>query len=156
MFAVNEWCDGYYFNASGIYTEAYQINYNANGGSPTPAMQTKFPNTNLTLTNTTPTKTNYKIAGWSTSSSATEPTYFKYGSSYTYTANAGATLYAVWGKNGDVNLNNAVNIEDINIVNALIMGKTPAKNYHWVTGDVNRDGVINIADINMITSIIYS
>lgn len=72
----------------------YTISYNANGGSGAPGSQTKTYGQTLTLSSTVPTKTNYNFKGWSTSASATSATYSAGGS---YTANASATLYAVWG-----------------------------------------------------------
>ena len=71
----------------------YTIKYNANGGSGAPANQTKTYGKTLTLSNATPTRTNYTFMGWSTSASATAATYQAGGS---YTANSAATLYAVW------------------------------------------------------------
>ena len=47
----------------------------------------------LTLSTTVPTRTGYTFKGWATSASATSATYSAGGS---YTANSGATLYAVW------------------------------------------------------------
>ena len=75
---------------------AYTVSYNANGGSGAPASQAKYHGTALTLRSTVPTRSGYKFLGWSTSSTATSPTYTAGGS---YTANANATLYAVWEKN---------------------------------------------------------
>ena len=72
----------------------YTISYNANGGSGAPASQTKTYGTNLTLSSVKPTRTNYNFLGWATSSSATTAQYAAGG---TYTSNAAATLYAVWG-----------------------------------------------------------
>ena len=74
-------------------TLTYTINYNANGGSGAPGSQTKTHDTNLTLSSTKPTKTGYTFLGWSTSSNATSASYTAGG---TYSANANATLYAVW------------------------------------------------------------
>ena len=71
----------------------YTITYNANGGSNPPASQTKTENIDLVLSTVMPTRTGYSFLGWSTNSSATSPTYPAGG---TYTANASATLYAVW------------------------------------------------------------
>ena len=71
----------------------YTISYNANGGSGAPSAQTKNYGVNLTLSSTKPTRTGYDFLGWSTSSTATTATYSAGG---TYTANASATLYAVW------------------------------------------------------------
>ena len=73
----------------------YTVTYNANGGSGSPASQTKTENVALTLSSTKPTRSGYTFLGWSTSSTATSPTYYP-GSSYT--TNASATLYAVWEK----------------------------------------------------------
>lgn len=74
----------------------YTVSYNANGGSGAPSSQTKTYGITLTLSSTKPTKTGYSFLGWSTSSTATTATYSAGGS---YTANAGATLYAVWKAN---------------------------------------------------------
>ena len=74
----------------------YTVSYNANGGSGAPSAQTKTYGTALTLSSTKPTRTGYSFQGWATSSSATSASYSA-GSSYT--ANSGATLYAVWKAN---------------------------------------------------------
>ena len=71
----------------------YTIKYNANGGSGAPGNQTKTYGVTLTLSSVKPVRTNYTFLGWSTSASATAPTYLAGGS---YTTNAAATLYAVW------------------------------------------------------------
>lgn len=75
---------------------SYTIKYNANGGSGAPSSQTKWKDQTLTLSSTKPTRTGYSFLGWSTSSTATSATYSAGGS---YTANAAATLYAVWKAN---------------------------------------------------------
>lgn len=75
---------------------SYSIKYNANGGSGAPSSQTKWKDQTLTLSSTKPTRTGYSFLGWSTSSTATSATYSAGGS---YTANAAATLYAVWKAN---------------------------------------------------------
>ena len=74
-------------------TVTYTVTYDANGGSGAPASQTKTHGVNLTLSSTKPTRTGYTFLGWSTSSSATSTSYSAGG---TYSANANATLYAVW------------------------------------------------------------
>ena len=78
------------------FEEIYAVSYNANGGSGAPSAQDKFYNKALTLSTTEPTRTGYTFKGWSTSSTATSATYAAGGS---YTANADATLYAVWEAN---------------------------------------------------------
>lgn len=75
---------------------SYAIKYNANGGTGAPGGQTKWKDQSLTLSSTKPTRTGYSFLGWSTSSTATSATYSAGGS---YTANAAATLYAVWKAN---------------------------------------------------------
>lgn len=74
----------------------YTVSYNANGGSGAPSSQTKTQNVTLTLSSTKPSRSGYTFQGWSTSSTATSPIYYAGGS---YTANASATLYAVWTQN---------------------------------------------------------
>ena len=73
--------------------QTYTVSYNANGGSNTPASQTKVHGVTLTLSSTIPYRFNYEFLGWSTSSSATTATYTAGAS---YTGNASVTLYAVW------------------------------------------------------------
>lgn len=75
--------------------EAYTISYNANGGTGSPAAQTKTEGVALTLSNTRPTRAKHTFLGWSASSSAAVASYSPGGS---YTENASATLYAVWEK----------------------------------------------------------
>ncbi len=73
----------------------YTVSYNANGGSGAPSSQTKYHNTNLTLSSTKPTRSGYTFLGWATNSSATSATYSAGG---TYSSNSSVTLYAVWSK----------------------------------------------------------
>ena len=84
------------FNVTVPAWTSYAIKYNANGGSGAPGNQTKWKDKTLTLSSTKPTRTGYSFLGWSTSSTATSATYSAGGS---YTANAAATLYAVWKAN---------------------------------------------------------
>ena len=74
----------------------YTISYHANGGTGAPSSQTKIEDVTLTLSNNRPTRSGYTFLGWSTSGTASYATYSAGGS---YTANANATLYAVWSKN---------------------------------------------------------
>lgn len=88
----------------------YTIKYNANGGTGAPASQTKTYGTTLKLSSTVPTRASetngegdtisYTFRGWSTSSTATSVTY---AAGANYTANAGATLYAVWADTTTIN-----------------------------------------------------
>lgn len=88
----------------------YTIKYNANGGGGAPSSQTKTYGKTLTLSSVVPTRTSiedngmlteYTFKGWATSSTSTTVAY-KAGANYT--ANAAATLYAVWSKSVSVNL----------------------------------------------------
>lgn len=81
------------FNVSVPAWTSYTIKYNMNGGSGSIANQTKWKDQTLTLSSTKPTRTGYDFLGWATSSTATSATYSAGGK---YTANAAATLYAVW------------------------------------------------------------
>ena len=84
--------DGTVSNVS-ITPYSYAITFDANGGSGAPAAQSKIHGVTLQLSNTIPTRSGYTFLGWSTSSTATSPTYAAGGN---YTANAVAKLYAVW------------------------------------------------------------
>ena len=97
-----------------VTASSYSVSYNANGGSGTPASQTKYHGTNLTLTSSKPTGKAYTVTfngnggtlvsnsktvtkeftGWNTKSDGTGTSYASGGS---YTANTSATLYAQWG-----------------------------------------------------------
>ena len=72
--------------------DTYTVSYNANGGTGAPSAQTKTYGTNLTLSSTVPTRTNYTFLGWATSSAGS----VAYQPGGTYSANAGVTLYAIW------------------------------------------------------------
>lgn len=72
----------------------YTVAYNANGGSGAPSSQTKYYGTTLTLSSTKPTWSGHTFLGWSTSSDRNAEVQYQAGGKYT--ANAGATLYAVW------------------------------------------------------------
>ncbi len=71
----------------------YAIKYNANGGSGAPASQTKTYDVPLTLRTTIPTRTGYKFVKWNTKADGSGTSY---AAGASYTANAGATLYAQW------------------------------------------------------------
>lgn len=73
--------------------DTYTITFNDNGGAGGPGTRTKTYGVALTIPSTTPTRTNYEFLGWGTSSGSTTPSYAPGGS---YTANAAATLWAVW------------------------------------------------------------
>ncbi|MBQ6661798.1 MAG: InlB B-repeat-containing protein [Lachnospiraceae bacterium] len=73
--------------------QKYTIAFNANGGTGAPGSQIKTYGTDLTLSSVKPSKKGYSFQGWATTASATT---VKYAAGAKYTANANATLYAVW------------------------------------------------------------
>lgn len=72
---------------------SYTISYDANGGSGTPAAQTKSYGTTMFLTNSQPVRTGYDFLGWAEDPMATYPSW-KSGNSFSEDKNT--TLYAVW------------------------------------------------------------
>ena len=78
-----------------VWRRIYKITYNANGGSGAPGVQTKRHGYDITLSTTTPTRSGYQFAGWSTSSTATTATYT---AGAKFSSNADTVLYAVWKK----------------------------------------------------------
>ena len=84
-----QWTDKVYVDV----IEKYAVKYDANGGAPTPAAQTKTEDVDLKLTTDIPKRTGYIFEGWSESKTAETPTYL---AGSVYTANKGVTLYAVW------------------------------------------------------------
>ena len=74
---------------------SYTVAYNANGGTGAPSSQTKWKDQALTLSSTKPTRTGYTFQGWATTASGS----VAYAAGASYTANAAATLYAVWKAN---------------------------------------------------------
>lgn len=84
-----------------IWRKTITLTYDANGGSGAPSSQTGYAyNSNtsvsLTISSTKPTKTGYTCIGWSTSSTATTPSY-NFSTAYSFSANT--KLYAVWKAN---------------------------------------------------------
>ena len=81
-----------------VYTETkeYTISYDLNGGtSSTPEPQKKLKGEAITLSNVTPTRSNYTFLGWSTTKNATTATY---SAGELFTIDANTTLYAIWQK----------------------------------------------------------
>ncbi len=98
MFEVS-WSTGVLFDMPVAYLSLtipalkhYTVAYNANGGSGAPNSNTKWYGQTLTLRAGIPTRTGYKFKGWATSPTGA----VKYQPLGKYTANASATLYAVW------------------------------------------------------------
>lgn len=75
---------------------SYTVSYNANGGSGAPGSQTKWHGENITLSATKPSRAGYSFSKWNTNASGTGTSY---NPGSTYSANANATLYAIWSAN---------------------------------------------------------
>lgn len=71
---------------------SYTISYNANSGTGAPSAQTKWYGSTLKISSVVPSRTGYIFQGWATSSTGA----VAYQAGANYTANASATLYAVW------------------------------------------------------------
>lgn len=71
---------------------SYTVSYNANGGTGAPSAQTKWYGSTLKLSSVAPSRSGYIFQGWATSSTGA----VAYQAGANYTANAAATLYAVW------------------------------------------------------------
>ena len=72
----------------------YTISYNANGGTGAPSAQTKIYNEALILSRTSPQRTGHIFMQWNTKQDGTGSGIYNPGD--VYTANASATLYAIW------------------------------------------------------------
>lgn len=75
---------------------SYTISYDANTGSSAPGTQTKWYGEALTLSTAVPKLDGYDFVGWSTTKSTPGSGTATYTAGSSYTANAAATLYAVW------------------------------------------------------------
>ncbi len=71
----------------------HTVTFNANGGSNAPSAQTFQVGSSVTLSSATPTRTGYRLLGWSQNQNATTESYAP-GSTQTFDGNV--TLYAVW------------------------------------------------------------
>jgi uncharacterized repeat protein (TIGR02543 family) len=76
-----------------IFSTAYTITFNANGGSGAPSSIQTDSYGSATIPSKTPSRSGYSFVGWAKSSSATSKSYTS-GSSYSFSGNI--TLYAVW------------------------------------------------------------
>lgn len=78
-------------------TPSYTVTYDANGGTQTPASQTKKKGETISLRLETPTRAGYTFAGWATSKNGK----VVYSAGQSYSADANITLYAVWKERTD-------------------------------------------------------
>ena len=104
----------------------YTITFHSNGGYNSPGNATKTAGTTLELTAITPVRIGYRMLGWSTSASATTPTYKINGQ---YTTDASTTLYAVWEKIPDT----FTVKDDGNISNVLVKQSSTISDFYYRT-----------------------
>lgn len=71
----------------------YTITYNRNGGSGGPSSQSKTHGVNVSLSNSTPSRSGYRFDGWTTNSNGTGT---RYNPGASYTGNGNVTLHAKW------------------------------------------------------------
>ena len=109
--------------------KTYTVSYDANGGTGSPAPQTKKSDTALVLSTTAPTREGYTFDGWSTSSSATGA---QYKAGDIFTVNADTVLYAVWEK-APVN---ETTVHSYEVESANIYGME-----NWINSKNNPNGV---------------
>ncbi len=106
--------------------DEYTIIYNGNGGENTPSDQTKYHDTDITLSNVIPEYKGFEFLGWST----TPVGEVEYLNGATFTANTNITLYAVWGiKYGDINIDGNINSEDIRLLAEFLAGNQTTINF---------------------------
>lgn len=97
---------GYRIEATSLITNYYvTLYFDANGGSGAPSAQTYMGTSqyiSVTIPGTIPSRSGYTFLGWSTSSTATSPSYYAgvtYSNWWASTSSSyGLTLYAVWQK----------------------------------------------------------
>ena len=107
----------------------YTVSYNMNGGSGSIANQTKIYGQDLILSSTKPTRTGYEFLGWNTNAS---PTTAQYSAGGKYTANSGATLYAVWKEIGHV------------MTESEAAGRTIPDGDYYIVSEINRNYFVDI------------
>ena len=111
---------------SATITRLYTITYNGNGhtGGTVPAAVDKKHETDITLSNSTPTRTGCTFTGWNTKQDGSGTSYAK---GATYSTDADVTLYAQWkGNNYKVTLNDNGGSGGSGIVDATYGSAMPA------------------------------
>ena len=84
---------GYHKSGKACVADTYTVKYSATGASNVPGDQTKYHNTNLTLSSKVPTKSGKTFNGWQDSDNAL------YNAGGTYTKNKSITMTALWCDN---------------------------------------------------------
>ena len=96
---------------------SYTVTYNANGGTGTTQKSTHTYDTSSSLNANGYTRSGYTFCGWSTSSSATTPTYTDKQTVKNLTTSGNITLYAVWVKTeAHVDFNTGNKTRDVTLV----------------------------------------
>ena len=125
----------------------YTVTYDANGGSGNvPTAQSKQEGDNLTLSNSTLTRSGFAHTGWNTNSKGTG-THYDLGS--TYSGNADVTLYAEWDFQGSGTVANPYLIPSTAVWNYLADQVAAGNNYSdkffLQTGDFTITRMVGVA-----------
>lgn len=102
------------------YDQPYVLEYNANGGTGAPPVQSgtnqlEPPSYTFTISSSIPTRAGYEFLGWALSSSASSATY-QPGDNITITTTGATTLYAVWKALNTIKIVNSNSGLDIYLV----------------------------------------
>lgn len=146
-------------NTEKVYLDLdYEITYFAGSGEngERPFLQeNKRYDEIVEITDLSPVKSGYRLAGWSRESGSQEAEY----QALDYLDdNRNVTLYAVWEKNtspagriyGDVDGNDKVDFADALYLKRHIAGWDAYKTIDTVTSDLNNDGEVNIRDLMLL------
>ena len=133
---------------------SHTISFNANGGSGAPGSITKWYGEQITIPTTKPTRENYQFDGWSTSSTATSPSYLV-GQSY-WVSDSNQTYYAVWTllyKNPVVKLIDVHRVESSTSTEDVSLGEYGRAQFDWsVDTTIYPDNIISNVDAYAILS----
>mgnify|MGYP002560284487 CR=1 FL=1 len=143
-------------NTEKVYLDLdYEINYFAGSGEngERPFLQgNKRYDEAFEITDLSPVKSGYRLAGWSMESGSQE---VEYRAQDYLVDNRNVTLYAVWEKNtspsgriyGDIDGNDKVDFADALYLKRHIAGWDAYKTIDAVTSDLNNDGEVDLQDL---------
>ena len=123
---------------------AYQLTFDANGGTGSMETQTFSYRESRKLPSNTFTREGYVFNGWATSADGI----IEYRDGASYTAIESETLYAIWGMYGDANDDGRISATDKVFIRNYIDGSSDIINL--VNSDVNIDGIVNKYDLALV------
>lgn len=133
----------------------YSIIYNKNTSGTVaylPNDEKKIPGVSMTLPEKEPTRNNYVFLGWDLVASNKVPTYYKVDGKFntSFSSDANTTLYAIWGLNGDVNMDGAVKMDDAQLALKYCLNTTTLSLHQKKLMDYNKDGDLDMTDVQLI------